>query len=101
MLFVTEIELIFAHVRVHFVVTDIIFLVFYSVSPISSKQMDICSSQFRSPGSSVWPTVIAVVSSSPAGGEDRFNRKQVSIAHNLALSSVHRPDITVILLNRI
>ena len=47
-----------------------------------------------------WPTDLAVVSSSPARGEDLFNRKRSSIAHSLSLSSAHRPDMTEILLKR-
>ena len=47
-----------------------------------------------------WPTDLAVVSSSPARGEDLFNRKRGSIAHSLSLSSAHRPDMTEILLKR-
>ena len=47
-----------------------------------------------------WPTDLAVVSSSPAWGEDLFSRKRVSIAHSLSLSSAHRPDMTEILLKR-
>ena len=47
-----------------------------------------------------WPTDLAVVSSSPARGEDLFNRKRGSIAHSLSLSSDHRPDMTEILLKR-
>ena len=47
-----------------------------------------------------WPTDLAVVSYSPARGEDLFNRKQGSIAHSLSLSSAHRPDMTEILLKR-
>ena len=47
-----------------------------------------------------WPTDLVVVSSSPARGEDLFNRKRGSIAHSLSLSSAHRPDMTEILLKR-
>ena len=47
-----------------------------------------------------WPTDLAVVSSSPARGEDIFNRKRGSIAHSLSLPSAHRPDMTEILLKR-
>ena len=47
-----------------------------------------------------WPTDLAVVSSSPARGEDLFSCKRGSIAHSLSLSSAHRPDMTEILLKR-
>ena len=47
-----------------------------------------------------WPADLAVASSSPASGEDLFNRKRGSIAHRLSLPSAFRPDMTEILLKR-
>ena len=44
-----------------------------------------------------WPTDLATVSSSPARGEGLYNRKRVSTANSLLLSSAHRPDMTEIL----
>ena len=44
------------------------------------------------------PTDLAVPGSSPAWGDDLFNRKRGSIVHSLSMSPAHRPDITEILL---
>ena len=46
-----------------------------------------------------WPTDLAVMSSSPFGGEDLFTCKRGSIEHSL-LSSTHHPDMTEIQLKR-
>ena len=41
-----------------------------------------------------WPADLAVLSLSPTGGGNLFNRKWGSMAHSLSLSPTHCPDMT-------